>query len=87
MANDAPFLGIDGWPTEPTEWQCTCGTWVPIGYSRHSHVVSKRLSFEELHAARARHESGMILAGMSLLPDADTVEITHVLRTKEMPTR
>lgn len=81
------ILSVAGGQHDPTEWQCPCGAWVPIGYSRHPHVVSRQKTFEELHAGRANHESGMILEAMALHPDADKVDIINVLRTKDMPTR
>lgn len=70
---------------EPTEWQCTCGAWVPVGYSAHPHVAPKALDFEQLHAMRSAAEAGL----SGVVPDAlnDDVTITKVLRTKEMPTR
>lgn len=72
-------------PSKPaTEWQCICGKWVPIGYSRHTHAVPKRPAFSDLHAMRLAQEAGLL----GVVPDAlDAIEITHVLRTKEMPTR
>lgn len=69
----------------PIEWQCTCGAWVPVGYSRHSHFALRPAPFEHLHAMRIAAEAGL----SGVVPDALESELitTHVLRTKEMPTR
>lgn len=66
---------------DDTEWQCTCGKWVPIGYSRHTHLYPKPLTLEQMHEMRRRDPT------LQHVPDIDDVEIAHVLRTKDMPTR
>lgn len=79
-------MGLHKFPCEapPTEWQCTCGKWVPIGYSRCTHLHPKplTLTLEQMHEMRRRDELGLLHG-----TDLDEVEITHVLRTKDMPTR
>lgn len=68
-----------------SEWQCTCGAWVPIGYSRHPHFKAKSPRFEDLHAMRIAMEAGL----EGVVPDvlADDCEVTTVWRTKESPVR
>lgn len=69
----------------PTEWQCTCGTWIPVGYSRHTHFAAKPAAFQDWHAMRIAEEAGL----KGVVPDAAETELvaTHVLRTKDMPVR
>lgn len=71
---------------EITEWQCTCGKWVPIGWSRHPHFwAAEAASFEQLHAMRRAQEAGL----SRIVPDAlaGAQPVTYVLRAKDMPTR
>lgn len=67
----------------PTEWQCTCGTWVPMAYGRHPHLHTAPAAFADLHAARIAQEAGLSV------PDATEGEtvLQYVWRTPEMPTR
>lgn len=69
----------------PSEWQCTCGAWVPIGYSHHPHTVAKEVKFADLHAMRVAQEAGL----EGVVPNVlnDDMEVVRVWRTKEMPTR
>lgn len=67
----------------PTEWQCSCGAWVPVGYARHPHVQQTRpRSAAELIEQRRRMEMGQ--QGDIALDD--TI-VTHEWRTKDHPTR
>ena len=68
-----------------TEWQCTCGAWLPRGYSHHPHVETKAASLADLRAMRAAQESGLT----GVVPDALNTEttVTRVWRTKEMAVR
>lgn len=69
---------------EITEWQCTCGKWVPIGYSRCVHSTPRQPAFADLHAMRLAQEAGL----SGVVPDVtETFDVTYVLRTKDMPTR
>lgn len=69
----------------PIEWQCTCGRWIPVGYSQHVHAEAPEPSFAQMHDMRRAAEAGL----EGVVPDAFTTaaERTVVLRTKEMPTR
>lgn len=66
-----------------TEWQCTCGAWVPMAYGRHPHLKTTPAAFADLHAARIAQEAGLSV------PDATEGEtvLQYVWRTPEMPTR
>lgn len=69
----------------PIEWQCTCGRWIPVGYSQHVHADTTEPTFEQMHAMRRAAEAGL----EGVVPDAftATAQRTVILRTKEMPTR
>lgn len=69
----------------PTEWQCTCGRWIPVGYSQHVHAEAVEPSFEKMVEMRRAAEAGL----EGVVPDAFTTaaERTVILRTKDMPVR
>lgn len=88
MRRTSSGSSVQQWPhpcakAEPTEWQCTCGAWVPIAYGRHPHLKTTPPAFADLHAARIAQESGLAV------PDATEGEtvLQYVWRTLEMPTR
>lgn len=68
-----------------THWQCTCGYWIPVGFSSHGHVATKEPTFAELHEMRRAHESG--LTGVVSDAMETKVEVTRVFRDKKMPVR
>lgn len=75
-----------GWVERaPTEWQCTCGAWLPVGYSRHPHYTTTPKPFEALYAMRRAAEAGLSGAASDSF-EAELIT-TYVLRTKGMPTR
>ena len=71
--------------SDPIEWQCTCGKWIPVGFSRHVHMEERRPTFDQMHEMRRAQESG--LSGIT----PDYFEKQHstetVFRTKDMPVR
>lgn len=71
--------------TEPTEWQCSCGAWVPVGYSHHPHVETQRATLAQMLEMRRAAESGLT----GVIPDAldGETKVTRCWRTKESPTR
>lgn len=73
-------------PDKPaTQWQCTCGKWIDVGWSHHPHIETEHATLAEMHAMRRAQESGL----SGIVPDAleRETKITKVFRTKEMPVR
>lgn len=68
----------------PTEWQCACGAWVPVGYGRHPHVKVKPASIGAMRGYRAMIEAGLV---GSADPTDNDAEITYAWRTAESPVR
>ncbi len=62
----------------PTEWQCSCGKWVPIGFGRHTHVELLPLPTADMIAARAEGHS---------FDTMEAAKMTWVYRNKGHETR
>lgn len=77
-ATFAPVLPV-------TEWQCTCGAWIGVGWSMHQHVETKQATLAEMHEMRRAIETGLLNITPDVL-DRETV-VPKVFRTKGMPTR
>lgn len=62
------------------QWQCPhCGQWVDDGWWRHSHIVQREPSLEEMIHARERGE------GLGVTDDAVTYMRTGKEQMRETP--
>lgn len=60
------------------KWRCSCGQWIPCGYSRHAHNehVPREMSLEEMKAERWKGSSDPLAAER-------TVKVTWEHKTPE----